>query len=193
MPYNGGNIDTAHMAMNQTILSDFKKEMSISLDALRGRLSGVRTSRATPALIESLNVDAYGGHMPLSQVSTVSAPEPRTLTVQVWDATLVSSVNKALLAFGMNPTTEGTLLRIHLPELTQDRRKEFVKIAKEHGDNSRIGIRNVRRICLDSLNKDDFSEDQLHALKKDIQKITDDTIGHVDQMFSDKEKEILKT
>jgi ribosome recycling factor len=178
--------------MDQTILSNFKKELGISLDALKERLSGVRTSRATPALLESLTVDAYGGRMPLSQVSTVSVPEPRTLVIQVWDATLVSAVGKALLSFGMNPATEGSVLRVHLPELTQERRKEFVKMAKDHAENSRIGIRNVRRDCLDHISKDDFSEDALHALKKDIQKLTDDAIAQIDRFFAEKEKEILK-
>jgi ribosome recycling factor len=178
--------------MEHTILSDFKKEMTISLEALKGRLSGVRTSRATPALLESLTVDAYGGRMPLSQVSTVSVPEPRTLSIQVWDNSLVSAVNKALQGFGMNPTAEGAVLRVHLPELTQERRKEFVKIAKDHVEQSRIGIRNVRRDCLDNINKDDFSEDQLHGLKKDVQKLTDEAIAEVDRLFAEKEKEILK-
>lgn len=175
----------------ESILCDFKREMSTSLEALKGRLAGVRTSRATPALLESLTVDAYGGRMPLSQVSTVSVPEPRTLSIQVWDATVVSAVNKALQAFGMNPTVEGAVLRVHLPELTQERRKEFVKIAKEHAEHSRIGIRNVRRVCLDNIGKDDFSEDALHGLKKDIQKLTDDAIAQVDRLFVDKEREIL--
>ena len=122
----------------------------------------------------------------------VSAPEARTLSVQVWDSSVVPAVSKALQAFGMNPLVEGNVMKIHLPELTQERRKEFVKMAKDHGENSKIGVRNVRRDTLDRIKKDEFSEDQLHALKKDVQKVTDDTIAEIDHLLMDKEKEILK-
>lgn len=178
--------------MHQTILAELKKELASSLDALKGRLSGVRTSRATPALLESLTIEAYGGRTPLSQVSTVSAPEARTLSVQVWDSSVVSAVSKALQNFGMNPLVEGNTLKVHLPELTQERRKEFVKMAKDHCENSKVGARNVRRETLDGIKKDDFSEDQLHALKKDVQKMTDDAITDIERLLAEKEKEILK-
>lgn len=178
--------------MHQNIVTALKKDLTSSLDALKGRLSGVRTSRATPALLESLTIEAYGGRTPLSQVSTVSAPEARTLSIQVWDTSVVSAVSKALQNFGMNPVIDGNILKVHLPELTQERRNEFVKIAKDHCENSKIGVRNVRRETLDGIGKDDFSEDELHNLKKDVQKIIDDTIAEIDRLLAEKSKEILK-
>ncbi|MBM3631801.1 MAG: ribosome recycling factor [Alphaproteobacteria bacterium] len=178
--------------MQNSIVAELKKELASSLDALKTRLSGVRTSRATPALLESLTVEAYGGRTPLSQVSTVSAPEARTLSIQVWDSSVVSAVSKALQAFGMNPVIDGNILKVHLPELTQERRKEFAKIAKDHAENTKIGVRNVRRETLDGVSKDDFSEDEWHNLKKEVQKIVDDTIAEIERLLAEKEKEILK-
>ena len=177
--------------MNPDVITPFKQALKESLDALKSRLSGVRTSRASPALLEPLVVEAYGGRMPLSQLATVSTPEARTLLVQVWDNTVVPQVQKALAQFGMNPSTEGASLRVHLPELTQERRKEYVKMAKDHGEHSRIGIRNVRRECLDGVTKDLFSEDQMHSLKKEVQKMTDDAMAEVDRLMEAKEKEIM--
>lgn len=177
--------------MDHDVIGGFKQALKESMEALKGRLSGVRTSRASPSLLEPLIVEAYGGRMPLSQLATVSAPEARTLVVQVWDDTVVSAVQKALTQFGMNPSAEGTCLRVHLPELTQERRKEYVKIAKEHVEHSRIGIRNVRRECLDGVTKDLFPEDQMHNLKKEVQKLTDDAMAEVDRLFEAKEKEIM--
>jgi ribosome recycling factor len=174
------------------MLSDFKKEMATSLDALKSRLSGVRTSRATPALLEPLTVEAYGGRQPLSQLSTVSAPESRTLTVQVWDATLISAVGKALQAFGMNPTTEGSTLRVHLPELNQERRKEFVQLAKKYTEEACIGIRNIRRDFMTQIKKAESSEDVQKSQEESIEKATKEAIGTVDRLLAEKEKEILR-
>jgi ribosome recycling factor len=172
-------------------------KMDEGLKALQKTLSGLRTGRATPALLEPVVVDAYGSKSPLSQVGSISTPEPRLLTVQVWDQSLVSAVDQAIRqALNLSPVIEGAMLKIRIPELTQERRQDLLKTAKNYAEEGRIGMRNLRREALDkveSLNKDkSVSEDEIHILKKEVQKITDKHIEIIDKVLSEKEKEILK-
>jgi ribosome recycling factor len=143
-------------------------------------------------LLEPLTVEAYGGRMPLSQVASVSAGDARTLNVQVWDAGMVSAVDKAIQAFGLMPRVEGVTLRVTLPDLSQERRQELVKMAKSYAEEAKIGGRNLRRAALDSAENQDLSEDALQRIKKEVQKMTDDFVNAVDRILADKEREILK-
>lgn len=174
------------------IISSLKSQMIEGIKALEHRFAGLRTGRANPALLEPIMVDAYGGRMPLSQLGNITASEARWLMVHVWDASVTNAVDKAIRAFGLTPVVEGTVLRIPLPELSQERRQELVKMAKTYGEEARIGLRNLRRSALDNVSKEDFSEDKLHELKKNIQKVTDDYIQEVDALLIKKEKEIIK-
>ena len=178
--------------MNKEILLTIKEQMNDAVKALSKRFSGLRTGRACPSLLEPIMVEAYGGRMPLSQLGTVNAPEARILSVHVWDGSVVSAVDKAIQAFGLMPMVEGTVLRVPLPDLSHERRQELAKMAKTYGEESRVGIRQIRRSILDSLSKDEFSEDDMHHFKKEIQKITDDFIAEIDRLLAEKEKEILK-
>lgn len=172
-------------------MDQLKFSMSETLKAFQKNLTGLRTGRASPSLVEPVMVEAYGGRMPLAQLSTISAPEARLIVVQVWDATLVGAVDKAIQASGLNPIVEGVALRIPLPDLSQQRRQELVKMAKTYTEEAKIGLRNCRRIALDQLDKD-LPEDILHTVKKDIQKITDEFIQQAVTLLEEKEKEILK-
>ena len=182
----------------QTLLEDLKRRMNASLDTVHKDFSGLRTGRASPSLLESIVVDAYGGKMPLSQVGNISVPEPRTLTIQVWDAALAGAVEKAIRdsGLGLNPSSAGQVIRIAIPELSEERRKEFVKVAGKYAENGRVAVRGVRRDGMDKIKlmeKDgDISEDDLHRLSDDIQKMTDDFIKKIDDTLAHKEKEILQ-
>jgi ribosome recycling factor len=178
--------------MESIDFSDFKSQMSDALAIFQKKLAGLRAGRASPALLEPITVDVYGGRMPLNQLGNISAPEPRLLIVQVWDNQAVGAVEKAIISFGLTPVTEGTVLRIRLPELSQERRKELSKIAKTYAEETRIGLRNIRRQFLDNLDKDSLPEDELHLLKKEVQKITDDFIEKTNSLLSEKEIEIMK-
>ncbi|WP_414437866.1 ribosome recycling factor [Candidatus Bealeia paramacronuclearis] len=172
--------------------------MTASLDAAHKDFSGLRTGRAAPSLLEAIVVDAYGGKMPLSQVGNINAPEPRALSVQVWDASLVSHVEKAIreAGLGLNPSSAGQVIRVPVPELSEERRKEMVKVAGKYAEAGRVAIRGVRRDGMDKIKlmeKDGhISEDDLHRLSDDIQKMTDDFIKKLDEALVHKEKEILQ-
>ncbi len=179
------------------LLSDYKKNMQSSLDALHKEFVGLRTGRASTNLLEPVTVEAYGSRMPMTQVGTVSAPDARLLTVQVWDKDMVKAVEKSIreAGLGLNPTTEGQVIRIPIPDLTEDRRKELTKIASKFAEQTKISVRNVRRDAMDEikmLEKDgDISEDDLHRHNKEVQDLTDSFIKKVDDMLSAKEKDIL--
>lgn len=177
-------------------LAELNRRMRGAVSVLKGELSGLRTGRASPSLLEPIHVEAYGSSMPLNQVATISVPEARMLSVQVWDRTMVQAVDKAIrsAALGLNPIVEGTLLRIPIPELNAERRQDLVKVAHKYAEQARVAVRHVRRDGLDLLKKEEkdggVSEDEHKKLADQIQKLTDETIGEIDQMLSTKEAEI---
>ena len=177
--------------------ADLERRMQGAVEALRHDLGGLRTGRASTALLDPVTVEVYGSHMPLNQVATVSAPEPRMLSVQVWDRTNVGPVEKAIRSagLGLNPINDGQTLRLPIPDLTEERRRELAKLAGQYAEKARIAARNVRRDGMDSLKTDEkkgvFGEDERKRHETDIQKLTDKTIGEIDAAASAKEKEIL--
>lgn len=179
-------------------LSDLSKRMDSALDVLRKELQGLRTGRASASLLEPVVVEAYGSEMPLTQVGTVNVPEPRMLTVQVWDRGLVKAVEKAIRNsnLGLNPQTEGQLLRIPLPDLTQERRNDLVKVAHKYAEQSRVAVRNVRRDGMDLLKRmekdGDISQDEHKHWSDEVQKLTDKHIEAINQLLEQKEKDILQ-
>ena len=178
--------------------TDLKLKMKKTIEILKKEFSGLRTGRASVGLLEPVNVEAYGSKVPISQVSNISVPEPRTITVQVWDNALVPNVENAIRSsnLGLNPMTEGNLIRLPIPELTEERRKEIVKIASKYSEDSKVVIRNVRREAMDKIknlekNKE-ISKDRLFQFSEEIQKITDEMISEIDELYLDKEKDILQ-
>ncbi len=184
--------------MTQGIVSELKKRMEAAFDVVHKDFSGLRTGRASPTLLESVTVDAYGSRMHINQVGNINVPEPRLLTVQVWDATLAPAVEKAIrdAGLGLNPSLAGAVIRVPLPELSEERRKELVKVAGKYAEQGRIAVRNIRRDGMDqikALEKDShISEDDSHRLSDEVQKVTDEFIKKVDEALSHKEKEILQ-
>ncbi len=177
--------------------AELKRRMQGAMQALRQELSGLRTGRASTALLDHVQAEAYGSHMPLNQLATVTIPEPRLISVQVWDKTMVKAVEKAIVAanLGLNPATEGQVIRLRLPELNEDRRKELVKVAHKYAESARVAVRHVRRDGLETLKKLEkdkkISEDEHTRLTADVQKITDQSIAEIDQSLVAKEKEIM--
>lgn len=175
-------------------ISELKRRMHGAVSALRTELAGLRTGRASTSLLEPIHVDAYGSSMALNQVASVSVPEPRMLSVQVWDKALVSAVDRAIREanLGLNPIMDGTLLRIPIPTLTADRRQEFVKIAHKYAEQARVAVRHVRRDGLDTIKKTEKAEDLQHQMTEQIQKMTDETIAEIDGILATKEAEITQ-
>jgi len=177
--------------------ADLERRMKGAVEALRHDLSGLRTGRANIALLDPVTVEVYGQRMPLNQVATVSAPEPRMLTVQVWDKSTVGPVEKAIRSagLGLNPINDGNTLRLPIPDLTEERRKELAKLASQYAEKARIAIRNVRRDGMENLKideaKKEISEDDRKRSEAEVQKLTDEIIKAADEAASDKEKEIL--
>jgi ribosome recycling factor len=177
--------------------ADLERRMHGAVEALKQDLSGLRTGRANVHLLDPVMVEVYGAQMPLNQVATVSAPEPRLLSVQVWDRTNVGPVEKAIRSagLGLNPINDGNNLRLPIPDLTQDRRKELAKLASQYAEKARIAIRNVRRDGMEALKhdekKNEISEDERKRAETEVQKLTDDMIKAADEAAGHKEKEIL--
>ncbi len=175
-------------------LNDIKRRMDGATAALKHELGGLRTGRAAISMVEPVQVEAYGTHMPLNQVATVSVPEPRLLSVQVWDKSMVKAVETAIVNsnLGLSPATEGQVIRLRIPELNEDRRKELVKVAHKYAEAARVAIRHVRRDGLDIVKKlDKISEDEQERHSGGVQKVTDAAIAEVDKLLGTKEKEIL--
>ncbi|WP_425449974.1 ribosome recycling factor [Virgifigura deserti] len=172
--------------------------MDGALEALRREFAGLRTGRASVHLLEPITVNAYGSEMPLTQVGTIGVPEPRLITVQVWDRSQVSAVEKAIRdsGLGLNPSSEGQLVRVPIPELSQERRVEMTKIAHKYAEQARVAVRNVRRDGMDVLKRmekdGEISKDEHRAWADEVQKITDDHIKRIDDVLAQKEKEILQ-
>ncbi len=177
--------------------NDLERRMKGAVDSLKSDLSGLRTGRANTTLLDPVMVEAYGSHMPLSQCATVSAPEPRMLTVQVWDKSNIGPVEKAIRSagLGLNPINDGNTLRLPIPDLTEERRKELAKLAGKYAEAARIAIRNVRRDGMEMLkadeNKKEISEDDRKRSETEVQKLTDEMIKAADEAATAKEKEIL--
>ena len=179
-------------------ISDLKRRMQGAIALLRHELGGLRTGRASVGLIEPVHVEAYGQSMPLNQVATISVPEPRMLSVQVWDKAMVGAVERAIRDsnLGLSPVAEGQVLRIRIPELNEQRRKEMVKVAHKYAEEARVAVRHVRRDGLDALKrllKDKrISEDNEKRHESEVQKATDHHIGEIDQALATKETEIMQ-
>ncbi len=177
--------------------NDIQRRMDGATESLKSDLVGLRTGRASTALLDPINVEVYGAQMPLNQVATVSAPEPRLLSVQVWDKGNVNSVEKAIRSagLGLNPISDGQMIRLPIPDLTEERRKELAKLAGQYAEKARIAVRNVRRDGMDALKTDEkkheISEDERKRLEADVQKMTDATIAEIDSASHAKEQEIL--
>jgi ribosome recycling factor len=183
--------------MAQYDKADLERRMAGALESLKHDLSGLRTGRANVALLDPVTVEVYGAHMPLNQIATVSAPEPRLLSIQVWDKSNVGPVDKAVRSagLGLNPIVDGQNLRLPIPDLTEDRRKELAKLAGQYAEKARIAARNVRRDGMDSLKTDEkkgeISEDERKRKETEVQKMTDAIIADIDATTAAKEKEIL--
>ncbi len=177
---------------------DIKRRMDGALEALRKEFAGLRTGRASTALLDSITVEAYGSQMPLNQVASVSVPEARMLAVQVWDNSVIKSVEKSIREsdLGLNPQTEGNLVRVPIPELSEERRIEMTKIAGRYAEQARVAVRNVRRDGMDTLKRmekeSEISQDEHRVRSGDIQEITDSHIKSIDEMATQKEQEILQ-
>jgi ribosome recycling factor len=185
------------MSTGKFDINELKRRMNGATQALKHELGGLRTGRASASMLEPVQVDAYGTHMPLNQLATVSVPEPRLISVQVWDKSMVKAVEKAIIDsnLGLSPATEGQVLRLRIPELNQERRKELVKVAHKYAESARVAVRHVRRDGLDAVKKleknHEISEDDQERMANEVQKATDGVISEIDQMLATKEKEIL--
>jgi ribosome recycling factor len=185
------------MATANYDLNDVKRRMQGAIQSLKHDLSGLRTGRASSGMLEPVQVEAYGTHMPLNQLATVSVPEPRLLSVQVWDRSMVHAVERAIVNsnLGLSPATEGQVIRLRVPELNQERRKEMVKLAHKYAEAARVAVRHVRRDALEQLKKMEkdgqISEDDHTRMSGEVQKATDQVVGEVDQTMASKEKEIM--
>jgi ribosome recycling factor len=179
-------------------ISDINRRMHGAITALKSELAGLRTGRASANLVEPLTVEAYGTTMPLSQVATISVPEPRMISIQVWDRSMIQPVERAIResSLGLNPIVEGQLLRIPIPELNAERRQELVKVAHKYAEQARVAVRHVRRDGLDQLKKEEksggVSEDDQKKTADEVQKLTDSTISEIDSILATKEDEITQ-
>jgi ribosome recycling factor len=185
------------MATTTFDMNDLKRRMQGAITSLKTELSGLRTGRASTALLDHVQVEAYGNHMPLNQLATISVPEPRLLHVQVWDRSMVHAVEKAISSanLGLTPSTEGQVLKLRIPELNEERRREIAKVAHKYAEGARVAVRHVRRDGLDLLKKLEkdhkISEDDHTRQAGEVQKVTDATIAEVEKLLAGKEREIM--
>ncbi|EJF88629.1 ribosome recycling factor [Bartonella tamiae] len=179
-------------------IDDLKRRMDGAISSFKHELTGLRTGRASASLLEPLIVEAYGSVVPINQVANISVPEARMLSVSVWDKSMVGAVEKAIreAGLGLNPITDGTNLRVPLPELNEERRKELVKIAHQYAEQAKVAVRHVRRDGMDVLKKaekeSEISQDESRSISEKIQKLTDDTIVEIDKVLAVKETEIMQ-
>lgn len=184
--------------MSDAILKDAKSRMQKSIESLQRDLAAIRTGHANASLLDRVTVDYYGAPTPVNQLATISVPEARMLTVTPYDKSSVDDVLKAIQQadLGINPTSDGTMIRITVPQLTEERRKEFVKDARREGEDAKVSVRNIRREANDKLKKSekdgDISEDELRNYTEEVQKITDDSIRKIDTLCDEKEKDIME-
>lgn len=184
--------------MAEPDFSDIERRMDGAIDSLKREFQGLRTGRAHSSLLEPVKVKAYGTEMPLNQVGTVNAPEPRMLTVMVWDRSLTSAVEKAIrdAGLGLNPQGEGQTIRVPIPQLSEERRQEMSKVASKYAEQARVAVRNVRRDAMEKLKKQqkdgDISEDDYKRWADELQKITDKHVATIDEMLEHKEQDIMQ-
>ena len=182
--------------MAELDIDDIQRRMDASIASLHGEFMGLRAGRASTGMLEPILVDAYGSKVPMNQVGNISAPEPRLLTVSVWDASMAPAVEKAIREsdLGLNPASEGNLIRVPIPDLSEERRKDMVKVAGRYAEGCRVAIRNIRRDSIEKVRKAEkdglISEDERHMQENHIQKLTDEFVKKVDDALSHKEKEI---
>ncbi len=183
--------------MNTFNTNEVSQKMKKTIESFKKDLGTLRTGRANPSMLDLIRVDVYGQKMPINQLATVTVPEPRTISIQVWDKNNVKSVDTEIQKsnLGVNPQVDGQIVRIHIPQLTEERRKEITKVLKNIGEKSKVSIRNIRRECNDNIKnllKDKkISEDERKSFEEDVQKSTDDNISLIEKILSEKEKEIL--
>ena len=179
-------------------IDEYKNKMENTLKIFHDELGRLRTGRATPSLLEPIYVDAYNSKMKISELATVNAPEPKLLTVQVWDKSMVANVEKSIRdsELGLNPNTDGQLIRVQLPDLTEERRLELTKVASKFAEDSKISIRNIRRDAMDKIKEDQknntISEDEQKSMSDNIQEITDEKTKEIDAVIENKKKEIMQ-
>ena len=184
--------------MSEPDLDDFRRRMKGAVDVLHTELGGLRTGRASAALLEPISVEAYGSAMPMNQVGTVSVPDSRMISVQVWDQGLVAAVEKAIMdsGLGLNPSRDGNVIRVPIPQLSEERRVELTKVAHKYAEQARVAARNVRRDGMDKLKRmerdSEISQDEQRAWGDDLQKLTDERIKEIDEALAVKEKEIMQ-
>jgi ribosome recycling factor len=177
---------------------EYKDKMENTLKIFHEELGRLRTGRATPSLLEPVFVDAYNSKMKISELATVNAPEPKLLTVQVWDKSMVQNIEKSIREseLGLNPNTDGQLIRVPLPNLTEERRMELTKVASKFSEEAKISIRNIRRDAMDKIKEEQknnvISEDEQKSISENIQKITDEKTKEIENVFEDKKKEIMQ-
>ncbi len=186
------------MTIIDDLLKDARQHMDKSVEATRGKFGSVRTGRASPSLLDRVVVDYYGAHTPLRQLATIHAAEARLLTVQPYDKNSIKAIERAIMEsdIGLTPSNDGQVIRLTIPELTEERRKELAKLVGQYAEKARIAVRNVRRDGMDALKQDEkkheISEDERKRLETEVQKMTDDTIAEIDAAAAAKEKEILQ-
>jgi ribosome recycling factor len=180
------------------LLTDLRRRMDGALEVLRKEFGGLRTGRASASLLEPITVPAYGGTLPLNQVANISVPEPRMITVQVWDRAVVKAVDKAIResGLGLNPQTEGQVIRVPIPDLNEERRRELTRVSARYAEQARVSVRNVRRDGIDVLKRrekeTDITQDQQRKLQQEVQHLTDDYISRIDEALEQKDREILQ-
>ncbi len=184
--------------MAEPDIDDLNRRMDGAMEVLRKEFAGLRTGRASPSLLEPVTVEAYGTHMPINQVATIAAPEPRLLTVQVWDKSMVNTAEKAIrdAGLGLNPMSEGQLIRVPIPELNEERRQELSRIAAKYTEQAKVAVRNVRRDGMDRLKRmekeSELSQDDHHMWSAEIQKITDAHVAKIEGMLTQKQQDIMQ-
>jgi ribosome recycling factor len=180
------------------LLTDLRRRMDGAIEVLRKEFGGLRTGRASASLLEPITVPAYGGTLPLNQVANISVPEPRLITVQVWDRTMVKAVDKAIResGLGLNPQSEGQVIRVPIPDLNEERRRELTRVSAKYAEQARVSVRNVRRDGIDVLKRrekdTDITQDQQRKLQQEVQHLTDDYIRRIDEALAQKDREILQ-
>ncbi|MEM8854877.1 MAG: ribosome recycling factor [Pseudomonadota bacterium] len=181
--------------MSAVDLDDLKRRMDGALQVLKQELSGLRTGRASASMLDPIMVEAYGSHMPLNQIATISVPEPRLISVQIWDRSMAQSAEKAIResSLGLNPVVEGQLFRIPIPELNAERRQELIKVAHKYAEQARVAVRHVRRDGMEDVKKAEkngVGQDEMRALSDKVQKLTDEKVAEIDAIVTGKEQEI---
>jgi len=183
--------------MPQTVKKNAGERMEKAIAALMRDLASLRAGRASPAMLERVQVEYYGAMMPVNQLATVSTPDPRTIVIQPWDKSTLGAIEKAIMKsdLGINPANDGSVIRLSLPPLTEERRAELVKLTKKYGEEAKVAVRNIRRDANDEIKKMEktqISEDESKRHQEDIQKLTDKYVGEIDKILAAKEKEIME-